>query len=164
MKTFVEALRPFVQNKSRVSVIDLHTGLGPLFGEVLYHCEGSTDISMAMFDGKVELPGQNPQSYRGQGLIADRLTKEFPHVQWQCLVQEFGVKSTTESFLALLLENQYHWKNFGKIPDALYLKHPIKGLLYNTFFCSQELWIDWIRNKGVQRFTELLHFEEDQLK
>jgi hypothetical protein len=155
-------IKPLCGSKKSMRVIDVHSGLGRLYDEMLIHGAGDAKKLELIFDKEVEIPGEKPNSYRGHGLLSDRWALEFPDVDLQFVVQEFGVKSTAESLLALSLENQYHWKQFEKLTPALYLKHPVKDLLLKTFFCEDDKWIHWLTQVGSKRFMQWFSSTEEQ--
>lgn len=132
-------------------------GLGKLYGEMLILCHGDTKVAQGALLHSIEIPGDKPKSYRGKGLVSDRFALAFPNIHFSYVVQEFGVKSTAHSFLALMVENQYHWKNFRGVDDThqLYLKHPIKQFFFRTYFFENPQWLTWLRETGEKRFTEL---------
>ncbi len=146
---------PLLENKTSLSVIDVHTGLGELYGEMLIHCSGDSEKSKTLFKRPIEIPGEKPKSYRGAGLLADRFALEFPKADLHFVVQEFGVKSTARTFFILSLENQYHWKLFEKVSDAIYLRHPIKDMFFDTFFSTKPKWLKWLREEGTTRFMQI---------
>jgi hypothetical protein len=147
-------LSALLKHKALVSIFDVHTGLGRLHEEMLILCLGNESKITQLYDKPVEIPGQKPQSYRGIGILADRFQSEFPHIEIQFIVQEFGVKSTAKSFLVLALENQYHWQDFSVVAEHLYLKHPVKDLLFSTFFSIDPTWLAWLRTQGTERFMQ----------
>ncbi len=151
-------LKPLLLNKKYFRMIDVHTGLGELYGEMLIHCAGDINYSKITFKKPIDIPGEKPNSYRGAGLLSDRFEIEFPKTQIHFTVQEFGVKSTLKSFFALSLENQYHWNHFTKVPKNIYLKHPIKKLFTQTFFSEDPEWLQWLKKEGTERFLQC--FEE----
>ncbi len=157
IKTLFQHLKPLLNNKKFISILDAHTGLGKLYDETLFHCSGDTDLSRNPFSHSIEIPGEKKNSYRGFGLLSDRFENEFPNAKVHFVVQELGVKSSAQSFITLMLENQYHWTHFKKVSDKIYLQHPIKQLLFSTFFSTNPEWIEWARRTGSQRFTELFH-------
>lgn len=161
IQALVSALKPLLNDKNVLQVIDVHSGLGALYEQMLIHCAGSIDDSRRIFKRAIEVPGEKPNSYRGHGILADRWALEFPSAKLHFLVQEFGVKSTAHSFLALALENKYHWNNFKQMPDDLYLKHPTKDLLLETFFSPNPKWISWLRREGANRFLSFLSTNQD---
>lgn len=147
-------IKPLLGAKKLMTVIDVHSGLGKLYEEMLIHGAGSTLRLQEIFKKEIDIPGEKPNSYRGAGILSDRWALEFPDVDLQFIVQEFGVKSSAESFLALSLENKYHWNHFNKVAENLYRKHPIKALLFKTFFSDDEHWLTWLRSEGTTRFRQ----------
>ena len=121
---------------------------------MLIHCAGDINYSKITFKKPIDIPGEKPNSYRGAGLLSDRLEYEFPKTKIHFIVQEFGVKSTLKSFFALSLENQYHWNHFTKVPKDIYLKHPIKKLFKKTFFSEDPQWLSWLKKEGTERFLQ----------
>lgn len=157
MRELIRRLQPLLQKARSIYLIDVHTGLGKLYGEMLILCHGDAGLAQETFSHSIEIPGDKPKSYRGKGLVSDRFALAFPNVDFFYVVQEFGVKSTAHSFLALLIENQYHWKNFKESGnfDNLYLKHIIKQFFFKTYFYEDKGWLSWLRETGEKRFVEL---------
>lgn len=156
IQTFIKQLQPFLPKASRLKVLDIHTGLGRLYEEMLMASSKETGTLNKVFSKALEIPGEKPYSYRGHGLLSDRLGTEFPNIDVQVIVQEFGIKSTAHSLLALLLENKYHWEYFNKVSNKLYLKHPIKKMFAETFFNSDPDWLSWLKKEGAERFFQWL--------
>ena len=152
IQSFINQSQNLFINKKRLRFLDIHTGLGKLYEELLFHCAGSLEWSQNILGSKVEVPGERPNSYRGQGLLADRLVHTFPETNIQFVVQELGIKSSAHSLLALSMENSYHWSYFPQTPESLYLKHPIKKLMLNTFFSYDPEWLHWLEQEGSLRF------------
>lgn len=161
ISSLMSHIKPFCGSKKSMRVIDVHSGLGRLYDEMLIHGAGDAKNLELIFAKEVEVPGEKPNSYRGHGILSDRWALEFPNVDLQFVVQEFGVKSTAESLLALSLENQYHWKQFEQLSPELYLKHPVKELLLKTFFCQDEKWLQWLKQIGAERFMQWFFSAEE---
>lgn len=155
VKELLHHLQPLLHNKKHLYAIDVHSGLGKLYGELLFLNNGDGVQAGQAFSHPLDYPGEKSNSYRGQGLLSDRFAHAFPKAKLFYAVQEFGVKSTAHSFLALITENQYHWNHYGQISEMLYLKHPIKDLFFKTYFFTQPKWISWLRTTGTKRFMEL---------
>lgn len=152
---------PLLKNASSIAVLDVHTGLGSLYNEMLFHCSRETTALNNYFSHPTEVPGEKKDTYRGFGLLSDRFEVLFPNSKLQYYVQELGIKSSYHSFFTMLLENNYHWSHFKKVSDSLYLKHPVKDLMFNTFFSIDPKWIQWLRQTGLNRFMELYHFYQE---
>jgi len=155
IKECIRQMEPLLKQTKIINVIDAHTGLGKLFGEILFLCSGEGQQARAIFTHPLDIPGEKPDSYRGQGLLSDRFALTFPQAKLNYFVQEFGVKSTAHSFFALITENKYHWNHFGKVSEKLYLKHPIKDLFFKTYFSDNSKWKSWLQETGVKRFMEM---------
>jgi len=164
IKTLFTKLKQLLKNKLKVSILDAHTGLGGLFDETLFHCAGNPLESQSIFSHPIVIPGEDKNTYRGFGLLADRFKYEFPEIQLNYVVQEFGIKSSARSFFSLMMENQYHWNQFKKVNDNLYLQHQIKKIYFDTYFSQNPKWLQWLRSTGTKRFTEMLEALESNLQ
>lgn len=156
IKALLDQLRPLIQNKQSLRILDVHTGLGKLYEEMLILGSGDIGELQTLFEHPLEIPGAKPNSYRGVGLLSDRFAKEFPESSLQFVVQEFGVKSSLQSFLALAIENRYHWRHFKRCPEKRYLTHPTKEFFFKTYFSTNPIWLDWLTETGTKRFCQLL--------
>lgn len=163
VKELFHQLQPLLQNKRYLYAIDVHSGLGKLYGELLFLNSGDRSKTQPILTHPVDCPGEKPNSYRGQGLLSDRFMQAFPNAQLFYVVQEFGVKSTVHSFFSLIKENQYHWNHYGQISDKLYLKHPIKDAFFQTYFSTESEWQSWLGTTGTNRFMELFSTGTDTL-
>lgn len=162
IKALFVQLHEFIKNKTSLSIIDVHSGLGKPFEELLIQCGGKLGQANKIFQSEVQVPGVTPNTYKGNGLLADRFQLLYPKTNILFTAQEFGTQSTLASFFQLTQENSYHFNNIKKFDlekqESLlvYLNSKIKNSFFNTFFYSDVHWLKWIKQKGLQRFQQQL--------
>jgi hypothetical protein len=157
----------FIKNKTSISIIDVHSGLGKPFEELLIQCGGQLGQANKIFQSAVQIPGVTPNTYRGNGLLADRFQLLCPKAKILFTAQEFGTKSTTASFFQLTQESTFHFSNIQKVESQKqeslleYFNSKVKNKFLNTFFYSDADWLKWIKQKGLHRFQQQLSSLED---
>lgn len=160
IKNLLRYLAPLLSNKQKIFALDFHTGLGQAENEELFDVSQHPKGSLShIFNAPISIPGEATQSYRGSGLLSDRLNQAFPQIDWTFIIQEIGVKSTANSFFSLIRENAFHRMNFKTLDEQSYLNHPEKLDFLYTYFPREIEKQKKLFEMGARRFIEIFKVE-----
>jgi hypothetical protein len=137
----------------KVSVLEIHTGLGPSAYESLLQEKPIPPALSLALRAKFQHPlvdlTQNQQFYAAQGSIAHLLEECFPDAERLHLTQEFGTHHFVRVLGAMAIENRA-W-NDGRHDDPARLK-----MLQEIFFPASPAWRKKTLAAGVRRFFDMM--------
>lgn len=151
LQTLIEQ---YTDDTQRVSVLDVHSGLGPAaFATLIGHCnypvfsDSSTNASLQWLETQLEQriidDSDDGNSYNASGTFARWCSSALSHKQLVFLCIEVGTVNPLKVFSALRRENQAH---FWSSPDS-HAFSDTKQVLREVFSPSSERW----RNRSIER-------------
>ena len=142
-----------LQETTRISAIELHTGLGPSGQDTLL-VSAKTDADKIerlenLFPGHIEsLDANAGVGYEIVGDLHQGLEDRFDHIQWTSVTQEFGTFKPIRVLKASRAENR--WTQWGMYVDEVAARrHWSRAQLFRTFNPKDEFWQAPITSRGT---------------
>ncbi len=151
-----EILRAHFAQVHELTCLDLHTGLGPWKGEMLFVDHDRESDSPAyfsqLFGRAMDVPDPTKGAYSINGRLSDCIRDALPHTKLRYCLQEFGTLKANQVIGALRREN-FEWRTrpAGTLPSPAIQKEMLAA-----FLPASEGWQSYILALGVQRWKQAL--------
>ncbi len=151
-------LEQIIEPTKKVSVIDVHSGLGDFMKESLiveYFDQQEFNFWKDHFKGaEIIVPDGTQGYYKVNGGLSYLFKKQSPYQNINYIYQEFGTKPSFDVIAALVLENHQFQSKLLKLED--HYENEFSDQMLDCFFPSNEDWQQFCLQRGLLRLKQAL--------
>jgi hypothetical protein len=147
-------LRSHFRDFSRLTILDLHTGLGDPGREMLFVDHDREADSPAyfekLFSRRPDVPDPGSGSYAIQGRISDAIRRALPATKLRYCIQEFGTRKES------MVVNALRWENFDWRfrPPGSPPREAVRKAMLAAFFPEDPGWRERVLELGALRWKQ----------